>query len=120
MSASYTNIRIGPCAVFRRVPTIETGTPGLVITPACNAYGSFEFKNGCCITHEPSGWRLAGVFQDVGIARSIARVLGGLLLWDDRNLADPESVVAAVKSATRNSPQLLEWIAKLNEWEQTA
>jgi hypothetical protein len=122
MEARTIRIPIGPSGSglttnTRDVSFIKTRTPGIVITPAADVYGHVSFTKGCNLTHAPSGFRLAGTFQDVGVARLVAAAVGGVMDWDARELTDYRVVVIAARAALTNAPKLLEWLAALNEWE---
>ena len=107
----------GETTSTRLVDFIRTRVPGIVITPAQDAYGHASFNNGCNLTHAPSGFRLAGTFQDVRIARTVASAVGGIMDWNRRELTDYRVVVIEVRALLKNSPALLEWLAALNDWE---
>jgi hypothetical protein len=113
---------------MREVPFMRTWTPGIVITPAQNVYSEISFRHGCNLTHAPSGWRVAGTFQDVHVARMVAAALSGIMDWNTKELTDPRAVVVAVRTALkqpgqssiallRDPPKLLSWLGELNNWE---
>ena len=100
----------------REVPFITTRTPGVVITPAQNVYSRVSFNFGCNLTHAPSGFRIGGTFHDVRVARLVAAALGGIMDWNGRDMTDSRAVVVSVRSALSVCPQLLNWLASLNDW----
>ncbi|PSH05164.1 MAG: hypothetical protein CXZ00_03130 [Acidobacteria bacterium] len=110
-------IPLGPNAErSTRIDFISTKTPGIVITPASDKLGRFSFHFGCNLTHAPSGCLIVGPFSELALARSIAHILGAVMDWDGRLLCDPKMAVAALQSATRQTPELYAWIESLQNW----